>query len=370
MGVEVITDCGTAACPRGSWALYGNLHFNTDGGDNANRVLVTDESVVDLSAYGFQGKGMSLVNRTGYHVTCYTGPAFVSNELVIPSGGARTNLHDTRVSNTSWDSRRWSRSIESVRIGIPSTGELPENRVYLLAERKWGYLLGLADESKENGAAARATRGNGQAIHQWEVAQVGDAHFTLRNVFSGKCLDNPAGSTEDGAKLHQWEADGGINQQWQFTRAAEDTYTLTSAASGKLLDVVSASTRSHHVVQHAANGSVTQQWRLIPVEEPHAVIDQQTNALYVRATAVVHSDGTLVRAQGVTGVTKLGTGHYDVTLHASLSLQGAAYQATLDQNADPGSEVYIGDSYTPNSVRVITGRSGNASDQPFHITIL
>ncbi|MEU1409489.1 RICIN domain-containing protein [Streptomyces sp. NPDC005728] len=370
MAVKVITDCGTAACPRGSWALYGNLHFNTDGGDNANRVLVSDESVVDLSAYRFQGKGMSLVNRTGYDVTCYTGPAFVSNELVIPNGGARTNLHDTRVSDTSWDSRRWSMSIESMRIGVPSEGELPENRVYLLAERKWGYLLGLADESKDNGTAARATRGNGRASHQWELAQAGDARFTLRNVFSGKCLDNPAGSTEDGAKLHQWEADGGINQQWRFTRTAEDTYTLTSASSGKLLDVVTAGTKSHHVVQHAASGSVTQQWRLIPFEEPHAVIDQQINSLYVRATAAVHADGTLMRAQGVTGVTKLGTGRYDVALEASVRRQGAAYQATLDQNADPGSEVYIGDSETPNSVRVITGRSGNASDQPFHIVIL
>ncbi|GGJ27905.1 RICIN domain-containing protein [Streptomyces brasiliensis] len=370
MAVEVITDCGTAACPRGSWALFGNLHFNTDAGDNANRVLISDESVVDLSAYGFQGKGMSLVNRTGYDLTCYTGPAFVSNELVIPNGGARPNLHDTRVSNTSWDSRRWSMSIDSVRIGVPSEGELPKNRVYLLAERKWGYLLGLADESKDNGAAARATRGNGQAIHQWELAQVDGARFTLRNVFSGKCLDNPAGSTEDGAKLHQWEADGSINQQWQLTRTAEDIYTLTSAASGKLLDVVSAGTKSHHVVQHEASGSVTQQWRLIPVGEPHAVIDQQINAFYVRATAVVNADGTLVRARGVTGVTKLGTGRYDVTLEASVRLRGAAYQATLDQNAAPGSEVYIGDSDTPNSVRVITGRSGNASDQPFHIAVL
>ncbi|MFF4835058.1 RICIN domain-containing protein [Streptomyces sp. NPDC001315] len=370
MPVEVVTDCGTAACPRGSWALYGNPHFNTDGGDNANRVLVSDESVVDLSAYGFQGKGMSLVNRTGYDVTCCTGPAFVSNQLIVPNGGARTNLDGMRVSDDSWDTRRWSKSIESVHIGVPSRESLPENRVYLLAERKWGYLLGLAGESKDNGVAAQAMRGHGQVIHQWELAQVGDARYTLRNVFSSKCLDIPAGSTEDGAKLHQWEADGSLHQQWHFTRTAEDTYTLINASSGMLLDVVSAGTKSHHVVQNAASGSVTQQWRLIPVQEARVVIDQQINALYVRATAVVRADGTLVRAEGITRVTKLGTGRYDVNVHASVKLQGAAYQATLDRNAAPGSEVYIGDSDTPNTVRVITGRGGNASDQPFHIAIL
>ncbi|MFE9680876.1 hypothetical protein [Streptomyces sp. NPDC006285] len=91
-----------------------------------------------------------------------------------------------------------------------------------------------------------------------------------------------------------------------------------------------------------------------------------------RAAAQVDRNGTLARTKNVTGVRKVATGDYDVTVSADIDVTTAMCQVTADRGAHWGTEVYVGatSSTTPNVVKVLTSVKGSSSDEPFHLAVL
>jgi len=83
--------------------------------------------------------------------------------------------------------------------------------------------------------------------------------FTLKNGFSGKCLDDMAFSKEDGVKMVQYTCNGKVNQRWYWTADR----SIRSAYSGKCLDAYAFGTMNGtDVVQYACNGKANQHWSL------------------------------------------------------------------------------------------------------------
>ncbi len=79
---------------------------------------------------------------------------------------------------------------------------------------------------------------------------------TLRGAGSGRCLDDPNGSTTNGVQLQIWDCSGGANQLWTAT-AGNQLQVL-----GKCLDAYANQTTPGTKVElWDCNGGANQQWR-------------------------------------------------------------------------------------------------------------
>jgi hypothetical protein len=90
------------------------------------------------------------------------------------------------------------------------------------------------------------------------------------------------------------------------------------------------------------------------------------------AWAVVKSDGTIARQNGVTSVSRTAVGRYTVTLASSVS--ACSWQATLT-NLDPNGTLVSGSittnaSATATQIRVATAFQGSAADEPFSLAVI
>jgi glucosylceramidase len=89
--------------------------------------------------------------------------------------------------------------------------------------------------------------------------------YTVKNVNSGKCVDDAAGSTANGAAVQQWTCTAGsTNQQWQFQPTDSGYYKVVSRNSATAAwDVTGGSGAGDGAkIQLWAYGSGTnQQWR-------------------------------------------------------------------------------------------------------------
>ncbi|WP_345030856.1 RICIN domain-containing protein [Kutzneria kofuensis] len=86
---------------------------------------------------------------------------------------------------------------------------------------------------------------------------------------SGKCLDDPAGSTAQGTQLDQRTCDGGAGQQWaldavgDYASSADASYLFVNLGSGWVADVSGGSASAGApVVQWTTNGGSNQTWTL------------------------------------------------------------------------------------------------------------
>jgi hypothetical protein len=88
-----------------------------------------------------------------------------------------------------------------------------------------------------------------------------DRPFTLRNGFSGKCLDDFAFSKDEAVKMTQYTCNGKANQQWYWT----SDRSIRNAYSGKCLDAYAFGTvDGTDVVQYTCNGRANQHWSFTP----------------------------------------------------------------------------------------------------------
>jgi len=93
-----------------------------------------------------------------------------------------------------------------------------------------------------------------------------------------------------------------------------------------------------------------------------------------RVFAVVNSNGTLARGRGVTSVSRLGTGQYDVRF--SRSIATCAWEGTVGLSgfggaAAPGIVTLVGRIGTNNGLFVTTySTTGAAADTPFHTLVV
>ncbi len=91
------------------------------------------------------------------------------------------------------------------------------------------------------------------------------AHYTIKNVFSGLCLDDYQFSTSDNTDIVQHTCDGYTNQEWRFVASPTyAVYYIQNVFSGKCLDDYQFSTSDGTpIVQHTCNGYTNQEWVLL-----------------------------------------------------------------------------------------------------------
>ncbi|HUQ56808.1 RICIN domain-containing protein [Lentzea sp.] len=95
----------------------------------------------------------------------------------------------------------------------------------------------------------------------WDLIDLGDKKYALKNKMSGKCLDIPYGSIESGAALIQYSCHYGGVQQWVFIEGDNGSVGLVSALTAKFADVEWRRTANGSaVVQGDGNGQTNQRW--------------------------------------------------------------------------------------------------------------
>lgn len=98
-------------------------------------------------------------------------------------------------------------------------------------------------------------------------------------------------------------------------------------------------------------------------------------APYAQAAAEVNANGTVVlKTQSVVKVTRVSAGDYCIELDPEIDRANSIPMATLRRSATWRSEIYVDRAGTgcpvpANSVRVLTGTNGTATDQPFLVVI-
>ena len=98
---------------------------------------------------------------------------------------------------------------------------------------------------------------NGQAAQNWTRTSSNQLTLTLNGTTL--CLDANAQGTTNGTKAILWSCNGQTNQQWNFNGDG----TITGAQSGLCLDVTGAGTANGTLVElWACNGGSNQQWTL------------------------------------------------------------------------------------------------------------
>lgn len=130
-----------------------------------------------------------------------------------------------------------------------------------------GLVMDVSDASAADGGKIIQWADHQAGNQRWTLTQRAGNVYTIGNVGSGKCLDDPTGSTAQGAQLDQRTCDGGAGQQWaldavgDYTSASDTDYLLVNLGSGWVADVSGGSTAGGAaVVQWITNGGANQTW--------------------------------------------------------------------------------------------------------------
>ncbi|MFE7116804.1 hypothetical protein ACFU99_15450 [Streptomyces sp. NPDC057654] len=98
-----------------------------------------------------------------------------------------------------------------------------------------------------------------------------------------------------------------------------------------------------------------------------------TNVPHAQAAAAVPANGANARKTNtVESVQKVATGRYCINLVPGVDAAKAIPQATLENGADWDASIFLSRNHSScknNSIRVTTGTSKGASDQPFYVVI-
>ncbi|HEY0339379.1 MAG TPA: RICIN domain-containing protein, partial [Steroidobacteraceae bacterium] len=88
--------------------------------------------------------------------------------------------------------------------------------------------------------------------------------YTMKVVFSGKCVDVDAASTAAGANVQQYTCNGTGAQSFQVVDEGSGWYKILNTNSGKAVDVTSASTANGaNVQQYTDNGTGAQRFSIV-----------------------------------------------------------------------------------------------------------
>jgi hypothetical protein len=88
--------------------------------------------------------------------------------------------------------------------------------------------------------------------------------YTMKVVFSGKCVDINAASTAAGANVQQYTCNGTGAQSFQVIDAGSGWYKILNTNSGKAIDVTAASTADGaNVQQYTDNGTEAQRFSIV-----------------------------------------------------------------------------------------------------------
>jgi alpha-L-fucosidase len=108
----------------------------------------------------------------------------------------------------------------------------------------------------------------GDGTQQWNFEQVSDGVFKIRNVGSGKVIDDPNSTPNAGTQLVVFDDHGGQNQLWRTGTLSDrpNSRFFQNVASGLFIDVAGRSQdNGAHVIQWTAFDNLigqNQQWDL------------------------------------------------------------------------------------------------------------
>jgi len=120
----------------------------------------------------------------------------------------------------------------------------------------------IANDSMDNGAQLHNWDyvGNNPS-QQWDLIDTGNGWFKIRNVRSGKVLDDNAWSTADDGKIQQWDDAGGDNQRWRLQPYGD---YFIRAASGRYVCVQGmGATDGSRIIQYDKQDNPWFKWRFV-----------------------------------------------------------------------------------------------------------
>jgi hypothetical protein len=146
------------------------------------------------------------------------------------------------------------------------------NGRYIVVNRNSGLVLEVPGGSTNNGTFLDQNTYSGALYQQWNINPMqpslggGDiSYFTLTAAHDGVTADDYNWSYAPGNPIDQWN--GGTNdlEQWFLQYTSNGYFRICNRWSGLCLDVLGASKASGaQIVQSNYDGSLDQQWRLIP----------------------------------------------------------------------------------------------------------
>lgn len=150
------------------------------------------------------------------------------------------------------------------------------NGQYQMVNRATGRVMEVAEAGLYDGANIMQNL-PGQGVHQhWDIVPLDPRHggdfsyYSILSTLTGKAADVYDWNLQAGADVRQWEYYGNSNQAWILEYVEDGYFRIRSRWSGKYLEVSSVETESmlsaSNVQLGDADGGLSQQWRLIPVD--------------------------------------------------------------------------------------------------------
>ncbi|GAA0435271.1 RICIN domain-containing protein [Streptomyces luteireticuli] len=288
MTVRMVEGSGTQICPKGWYALYEHEEFNSE---ESGRVLISDQSLGDVKAFGFDGRIRSAVNRTEQSFALHVEADFKGFAAQV---GPRDELksladRDTReidgLGSIIGESRNKlgpvlgdrAASVRVFALGSDAAQviKLPfAEGTYVLTNVGSGMALDVLGKESENGANVGQWDRHGGPNQQWTVTAVRRDYSSRNAVWnvtgeyeivskaSGKALEVADASLDDTANVQQGDRNDGTNQRWWITPLGNDVYALGCVRSGRMLDVEGGSKEKRaNVQQYTWNDTDAQKWR-------------------------------------------------------------------------------------------------------------
>ena len=124
-----------------------------------------------------------------------------------------------------------------------------------------GYCLDVKGASTTEGADLDVWTCNGGTNQEWTTSTEGSGYY-VTSLSDGQVADDSGNSKSSGGQIIQWDANGGANQQWTFTSNGSGYYTIKNVYSGLCLEPAS-TTDGALTEEITCSSSTSQLWRLV-----------------------------------------------------------------------------------------------------------
>ncbi|MEO7899871.1 MAG: RICIN domain-containing protein, partial [Capsulimonas sp.] len=243
-----------------------NVAHNFDGSYQVSGMLLM--GISEGSEYGDDAQEATnypIMRFTASNGSVYYGRTTRWNTTGVAKGGAIQSARFT----TPPGMPAGSYSLQAVTNGVASDPiPFPSSEAYfMIVNQTSGKCLDLIGGSTANGAVTNQWTYdyNGQN-QRWALqpTENGD-HFKLISWVSGKAVSVSGDSTANSAQLWAWDYNSDPSQQWDLVDVGNGWYNIKNVRSGLLMDVSGSSTADNAKIQQYANtNSGAQRWRLQP----------------------------------------------------------------------------------------------------------
>ncbi|MGW2601999.1 RICIN domain-containing protein [Streptomyces klenkii] len=289
MTVKIFEGSGAEACPKGWYALYEHEDFNTK---ERGRVLLSDQTLGDVRAFGFEGRVLSVVDHTEQSLALHVEVDFTGfaaqvgprdelasiaekdtreiDDLGAIVGASRTTLGPA-LKNRTASVRLFPHGSDAAQ--VQKNGLPVEEGTYILTNVGSGKVLDILGNEKESGANVGQYTRHGGPNQQWTFKAVRRAGrrspwditgvYEITSKASGLFLDVDKAGLQDTVNIQQWTGNGGTSQRWWVTPVGDGVFVISNVLSGKAVDVAGMSkNNSANVQQYTFNDTDAQKWRL------------------------------------------------------------------------------------------------------------